>query len=207
MLALLQRNSVKNRRGNEKNKKGERGEKMKSRQQKTRFAVQLARACPIHLGHEYLIREMIGEFGIENSLMILGSRNAPITLRNFFSYTEKKRFVKTIFPPLRVVGLPDFPDSMEKWFAALDALIERAFGKNADVTFFGGCEEDVVFFIENGRKVKLINRFDGTTPKISATEVRDCLVSGRSLDGLVNPLIEKEVRSIFAAKWEKFKKI
>ncbi len=138
--------------------------------------------------------------------MFLGSANHPFTLRHFFSYEERRYFTRKIFPDLRIVPLPDFPTN-EEWFLALDDVLVAAGFDPGQVTFFGGCEEDVGFFIDSGRKVRIVNRFDGSTPKISATEVRDALNKERSLDGLVNPLIADEVRALFKTKWKKFEKI
>ena len=166
----------------------------------------VGRINPLHLGHEAVGEEMLKQFGVENSMLIMGSSNTPFSLRHFFSYEERRGFVKKVFPELKIVGLPDYPTDKE-WLVAMDdLLIARGFDP-LEVVFFGGCEEDILFFYDAGRKCHILNRFDGTTPKISATEVRDCLIYGRSLEGMINPLIAGDVRDLFAQKWERFKKI
>ena len=75
---------------------------------KNSSAVFLGRMNPIHAGHEKVISEMVNQFGIGNSLVIIGSSSADFSLRNYFSYQERRRFIKTIFPQLEVVGLPDY---------------------------------------------------------------------------------------------------
>ncbi|MEI6378545.1 MAG: hypothetical protein WCO55_02715 [Candidatus Falkowbacteria bacterium] len=164
----------------------------------------LGRFNPIHTAHEQVIGDMIKEFGVKNSLVLIGSANAPISLRHFFSYEERRSFIKTIFPELKVVSLPDFGNDQE-WLLALDDII-RLSGATQTI-FFGGCKEDVSTLIDGGKECRIFNRFDGTTPKISATEIRDCLIYGRSLDGLVNPQIADTIQKLFAQKWERFKKI
>jgi len=52
-----------------------------------------------------------------------------------------------------------------------------------------------------------LNRFDGTTPKVSATEVRDALIKGRPLEGLIEPALISDLENRFIEKWEQFKKI
>ena len=89
----------------------------------------------------------------------------------------------------------------------LDDLLIASNLDPSKTIFFGGCDEDITFFIEAGRKCKIINRFDGTTPKISATEIRDSLIYDRSLDGKINPIIENDLRICFKEKWERFKRI
>jgi len=171
-----------------------------------KLGVFVGRMNPIHNGHVAVIREMVNRHGVENSLVIVGSSNAPFSLRHFFTYHERKELIKKIFPEMRLVGLPDYHNDKE-WLAALDDVLRVADPSLSEVTFFGGCEEDVRFFLEAGRDCTILNRFDGTTPKVSATEVRDCLIAGRSLDGLVDEAIQTELEKLFAEKWEKFKKL
>jgi nicotinamide mononucleotide adenylyltransferase len=149
---------------------------------------------------------MINEFG-DNCLLIVGSANAPFSLRNFFSYQERRNFIKKIFPEIKVVGLPDYPNDNPQWLIALDDLLVAVFKRKEKIIFFAGCEEDVYLLVETGRSVRILNRFDGSGPKISATEIRDCLIHNRPLEGLVNSAIATEIQKIFRRKWEKFKKI
>lgn len=110
----------------------------------------VGRMCPIHLGHEEIIKKMIKECG-ENSLVIVGSSNAPISLRHFFSYEERRGFVKKLFPEVAVAGLPDYPTDGE-WLTALDDIIAIAKVNPREAVFYGGCEEDIRFFLEAGKK-------------------------------------------------------
>lgn len=178
---------------------------------KPEIAVYTGRLCPIHLWHECHINSMRDRFN-SRFLQVLWSSNAQPSLRNFFNYEERRAFIKALFPDQKIVWLPDYSTDSE-WLVALDDLIiafawfeskEELLDKTV---FVGWCEEDVDFFYQDWRKVEIINRFDGSTPKISATEVRDALIHSRSLDGLVNPKIQEEVKTLFASKWEKFKKI
>ena len=169
-------------------------------------AVCVWRICPIHLGHQKVLDAMIKKFGIKNCLLVIGSSNAPLTMRNFFSYVERKGFVETIYPDLQVVPISDYPTDSE-WLQALDDILRFGGLSPKEVTFFGGCAEDIEFFLEVGRKHEIMNRFDGSTPKISATEVRDALIQGRPLDGLLDPRIVDGVRGAFKGKCERFKKM
>jgi hypothetical protein len=117
-----------------------------------------------------------------------------------------------IYPePFSIVGLPDY-NSDEVWLSALDDILLSVFGNESisphrELVFFGGCEEDVEFFIKAGRKVHIMNRFDGTTPKVSATEIRDDLLYERSLEGKLPPVIIPSVQEEFKKNWEIFKRI
>jgi len=171
-----------------------------------KFGVFVGRLCPIHLGHERTIERMIADCGVENCLLVVGSSNTPMSLRYFFNYQERRKFVKMIFPKIKIVGLPDYNNDGQ-WLLALDDLTNLANTKSLSVVYYGGCDEDVRYFTDDGRKTKIVNRFDGSTPKISATEVRDALIQNRNVSGLVNKKIEKEIKKLFAEKWEIFKKM
>ncbi len=165
----------------------------------------VGRMCPIHLGHEEIIKKMVGECNAD-CLVIIGSSNAPMSLRHFFSYEERRRFIRKLFPEVAMVGLPDYPTD-EEWLVALDDILLVAGINPGEAVFYGGCEEDIRFFLEAGRKYSLLNRFTGETPKISATEVRDALVHNRDLARLLSPAVAEEVKNTFRFKWEVLKKM
>lgn len=170
------------------------------------YAAYCGRFNPVHVGHEAVSREMLRLFGPAKCRLIVGSANTSQSLRHFFSYEERRRFIKAIFPDVRVMPLGDFTSSDDEWMVALDDLLVSS-GMNPDKTvFFGGCEEDIIFFLKRNRKCHILNRFDGTTPKVSATEVRDSLIHDRPMDNYLNPLIEEKVRSLFKVKWMDFQK-
>jgi bifunctional NMN adenylyltransferase/nudix hydrolase len=172
-----------------------------------KYGAYVGRFNPIHLAHKHVLAEMLHQHGPQNSLLIIGSANTPWSLRHFFSYDERRGFIKKMFPDVRIVGIPDFPNSDLIWLQALDDMLHAAGIDPEEVTFYGGCEEDMRVFVENGRHYTIFNRFDGTTPKISATEVRDALMFDRALDELVDPSIADDLSKLFKEKWEKFKKL
>lgn len=166
----------------------------------------LGKLGPIQTGHEVVIQTMFKMFGPEKSLIIIGSSNSNISLRHFFSYQERRHFIKTIFPEAKIIGLPDYLNN-EEWLIALDDLLKETSFNPSTTTFFSGCEEDIVFLSQAKKKYHIVNRFDGTSVNISSTEVRDCLIHNRSLEGFINPIIETELRGLFNQKWEEFKKV
>lgn len=162
----------------------------------------VGRFNPIHLGHEAVIAKMLQQFGAENSLLILGSSNAPFSLRNFFSAAERKKFIQIVFPDLAITGLSDFPTDAQ-WLTELDKLLLARKFDPAKTVFFGGCNADLAFFLDAGRKCQILNRFDGTTPTVSATQVRELLSNDKSIKNFLNPLIASEVQEIFIQKQQK----
>ncbi len=162
-------------------------------------AVYVGRFNPMHLGHEAVIAAMLKQFGAENCLLILGSSTAPFSLRHFFSFAERTDFVKTVFPKLKIIGLPDFPTD-QQWLAELDKILLAKNFDPAEVVFFGGSPDDLVWFLEAGRACQILNRFDGTTPIISATQVRELLANDKPIKNFLNPLITNKVKKLFAEK-------
>lgn len=171
-----------------------------------KFGIFVGRFSPTQLGHEMVANHMIKICGPENSLLVLGSSNATMSFRHLFSYENRRSFLKKIFGDILIIGMPDYPSDRE-WLMALDDILSLKKIRPQDATFFGGCEEDIHFFLEAQRKCEILNRFDGSTPRISATEVRDALIQGRSLEGLLNPTIMEDVQNAFAINWNQFKKM
>lgn len=140
-------------------------------------------------------------------LVVIGSSTNPMSMRHFFSYEQRRKFIRMIYPePFPIIGLPDYT-SDKVWLSALSDIIGSVLGYEDIITFFGGCEEDIGFFIKTGQSVHITNRFDGTTPKVSATEIRDDLLYGRSLEGKLPPIIIPSVQEEFKKNWEIFKRI
>lgn len=175
------------------------------------FFASIWRLNPMHLWHESIINSLSKEVIEAKFLQILWSSNAKFSLRHYFSYTERREFFKKVYPNVPVVGIPDYKTD-EEWLLALDDLLMSHFWLSSrqevkqKVTFLTWSTKDVSFLIDDWRLVKIIDRFDGTTPKISATEVREILIHWKSLDWLLNPKIQNDVKIVFQSKFDKLKK-
>jgi nicotinamide mononucleotide adenylyltransferase len=167
-----------------------------------KYGAALGRYCPLQLGHQRVIQEMIDQS--ERSLLFIGSANAPWSLPLFFSYMERRNFIRTIFPTINIVPLPDFSDN-QTWLCAIQDILISAGMDPKETTFFGGSDEDVlVLNEEGGYETKIVNRYDGTTPVISASQVRDALIHDRSLEGMLDNRIIDSVREVWNHKWPEF---
>ena len=165
-----------------------------------KFGVFVGRINPMHLGHQVQIDLLIKAFEKQH-LVMLGSCNKPISIRHLFQHEDRSEFVHAVHPAARIVPLPDFDDN-QSWFTALDHLIQASGGDPKETVFFGGCEEDVLFYNGTGRKVYIVNRFEGMTKNVSGTEIRDALIEKRSLEGLLDPQIIPLVQERFAVRWD-----
>lgn len=166
----------------------------------------VGRFCPMHVGHQAMIGGMVKAFP-ENHIVMIGSCNEPMSMRNLFSYGDRHDFIAEKFPSCRVVGIPDFGDD-SSWFKYLDDLIALAGGNPETTAFIGGCREDVEWYYRTNRQVHIVNRFSGTTTNVSGTEIRDHLISRNRerLIELIDPQIIDIVQERFDLRWDEFRR-
>ena len=82
----------------------------------------IGRFQPLHKGHEAVIKQAMEQ--AEQVMIIVGSAHSPRNTRNPFTFEERKRMIKAVFPQPEVVVLPvsDYP-SDHKWVAAVQSLV------------------------------------------------------------------------------------
>ncbi len=194
---------------------------------KYRIGIFIGRFCPIHLGHMRVIEQLLKDFG-ENHLILIGSCNSSWSLRNFFSYKDRKDFIKSLYPNVKLLGLPDYPEDDNIWFTHLIDSIERITGLEVDIPnigwtdkplfpspkhgevepiFYGGCDEEIQFIQNRGFNFKIVERFGEASINVSSTEVRDCLIHNRDLKDKIHPLLIDKVKELFKYKWNEFRKV
>ncbi len=187
------------------------------------------RFTPIHLGHENTLLTAIQENDIV--VVFIGTTALPPleenqSYKNLIPLHKREYLIKKIFPTISIVHIADthikwnIKEDNKAWVNKLDTLIDEIVPGEKNITFYGWCEEDISFFLDEGKNVRIVNRFDGdTSPVISATQVRDYLVWLEHTEpnievrkiklrdkNLVNPLIVDDVVTIFSEEWAKFKK-
>jgi nicotinamide mononucleotide adenylyltransferase len=129
----------------------------------------VGRVNPLHKGHVRAIGEMTLHHG-KHSLLMIGSPNEPLGLRNLFTYHERRDFAKTIFPDLNVVPIPDFRHD-DDWFNALLDITEAVFPFFHRLNLYCGDVRDIESFNHKGKlNVVALGRYKEQI--VSATEVR-----------------------------------
>lgn len=161
-----------------------------------KYAIFISRVSPLHIGHQNTISTMINDVGIKNSLMLIGSSNSVYDERLCFNYMQRKEMVKTIFPDLTVCGLPDYKHVLidptyTVWKTHLWDMIRLKFSdaNTENTIFYSGSEEDVFFFVEEGYRVKIVNRIN---IPVSATDVRNQL---RTKNGDITGLVDERLKN------------
>lgn len=124
-----------------------------------KYGAIIGRMCPMHLGHRTIIQAMIDNHGYKDSLMMIGSCNAPQSMKNFFDYGQRKSFIKKIFPKLRIIGLPDFHPRNDLWLEQLDDTLRVAGFEPSEVQYYAGTSEDIEVLIGNNRAYKSLDRY------------------------------------------------
>lgn len=189
--------------------------------------VYVGRFNPFHLGHNNVIEIMMKDFG-DNHLIMIGSCNEPIGLHNPFNYKEREAFIRMCVPQVNMVGIPDYHGRNELWLHHLRANIlnfthmneivpdigwadfkykpeicEK--GLNIRPVFYGGCIEELAYFISRGFKTKIINRFDSEYD-MSSSKIKDSLIRGKALEGLIPSRLIHPLQKAFAERWDSFLK-
>jgi len=167
------------------------------------FGVFVGRMSPLHYGHQRVIEKMVDRHGRERSLAILGSTNVPLGPRHFFTFEERLRFFKTVFPEVRVTGLHDLNDDGE-WLVLLDEFLKEHVIDPDKAIFYGGCAEDLTLYATLGKKkTYVVDRFEDGRPVISATEIRKLLSEQKydELDGLMDERIKEDVIKVFEDRY------
>lgn len=155
--------------------------------------VYVGRFNPLHKGHVRTLEQMVLNHP-RLCLLMIGSCNAPLGLRNLFTYRERRDFIRLLYPNLRIVPLADYP-SDDDWFSALTDLVEAAFPFYHRVNLYCGDVADISTFQHQEKvTVQVVDRYEEQV--YSATEVRHALMMDQR-DNLVNLLPPQLVQPVY----------
>ncbi|MCK5017914.1 MAG: adenylyltransferase/cytidyltransferase family protein [Candidatus Peribacteraceae bacterium] len=149
------------------------------------IGVLVGRFCPHHNGHTALINEMIHNHGHLGTLIVVGSANSPISENVPFTYKERTDMLRTIYPDIKIAGIPDFTGDDSLWLSFLDDVIKLTFRamRRRRVYFYAGSIEDVEWYHKLGRDVVIVNR---GTEGVSGTLIRERISQGKSVETLMD---------------------
>lgn len=97
-------------------------------------ALVVGRFQPFHNGHRALIQKAIED--CVEVVVGVGSSTAPQSLRNPFSFEERRQMVAAVFPGVRVVAIPDIHDP-PRWAShvlAITGPVDRVYGNDTSTT-------------------------------------------------------------------------
>ena len=65
-----------------------------------KIGIYLGRFQPLHINHEKIIKQMINDFGYDNSILIIGSAHTNDE-RNPYSLDDRIKMIKNSFPDIK----------------------------------------------------------------------------------------------------------
>jgi len=155
----------------------------------SKLAIFIGRCQPLHNGHKYIIDKMIEESGIENSLVILGSKGEPNTAWNPFTVEQRHKMIKSVWPDINVTAIEDMPTN-EKWMNHLSWLINWIYeGEVKEITLYCGDDSKVATLFteyEFGNVRTVLTRDEFDIFDISGTLIRLEMLQPRKLPLILN---------------------
>jgi bifunctional NMN adenylyltransferase/nudix hydrolase len=104
----------------------------------------IARAQPFHNGHKAVVDAALEK--AKEVIIVVGSSFASRTIRNPFTFDERKSMIKAVFPQenVKVVPVSDYPYDDNKWVAAIQGVVYSAMKYTPDPIKIGliGHEKD-----------------------------------------------------------------
>lgn len=148
------------------------------------YGVFVGRFSPLHNAHISIINYMIQHFKEENCLVLIGSCNSKLDLKNkqIFTYSQRKEIIRSVFADISIAGLPDFKDvdsdpTYAQWHENMWDIIHLKFPEatKENVVLQSGDPMDIRFFTEREYQAHFHDRHECL---ISATKVREILMRG-----------------------------
>lgn len=104
----------------------------------------ILRGQPFHLGHKAIIDAALEQ--AKEVIAVVGSSFAARSVRNPFTFEERRSMIKAVFPEdrVKVVPVSDYPYDDNKWIAAVQNVVNGAISWSADPVKIGliGHEKD-----------------------------------------------------------------
>lgn len=163
--------------------------------------------CPIHVGHQASIGAMLAEHDHDKSMVIVGSIAQKPSYRVLFDFKTRAGWLRRIYGPhMQIVGAPDFPHDDAQWALFVRHLVSAWTNgeseNGAKVTLYAGSTDDVcdALLKSPNYELKIIDR---GSINVSATMVRDKIIAGESIDGLVPSMLKSEIYELGRSRFKK----
>ena len=145
-------------------------------------AVFIGRFQPLHKAHESIIHDALKV--AEEVIVVVGSSYAAPTLRNPFTFEQRREMIKCVFPidAVRVVPVMDYPYNDKKWINAVKnaVMTARSYTPDPMTTVLVGHSKD-----ESSYYLNLFPSWDSIdfgVPEqgmLNATDIRERLYKAR----------------------------
>ena len=134
----------------------------------------LGRFQPFHNGHKAVIDEALKQ--AKEVVVVVGSSFAARSIRNPFTFEERKSMIKSVFPDdsVKVVPVSDYPYDDNKWINAVQKIVDETVPYTQDVGLIGHSKDHTSYYLNIFPRWKdhvEVPNVDGT----NATDIRNCL--------------------------------
>lgn len=151
------------------------------------YLVFIGRFQPFHKGHEFVVREALAR--ADKLIMLIGSANSPRTLKNPFTFDERKAMILKVFGDKNIICLPldDDPYNDQKWLARVQSAVYGVAGTGAKVGLIGHHKDDSSYYLSLFSQLGRVNL--PNHENVSATPIRQAYFDGGAVDGRVSPQV------------------
>ncbi len=173
----------------------------------------IGRFQPFHKGHERVVQR--ATLMSKNVLVLAGSAETASSIRNPFSFNERKEMINSVFPEVIVEPINDYTYNDTKWVTEVQRIVTEVALKIANPDGFGingtadirigliGCEKD-----HSSYYLKLFPQWDNVAVEflnpLNATDIRNMWYNGNWSDRSMVP--EYLSHSVFNQINEMFEK-
>ena len=159
----------------------------------------IGRFQPFHNGHRAVVESALEQ--AKEVIIVIGSSFASRNIRNPFTFEERRKMIRSIFPQnnVKIVGVSDYPYDDNKWVASVQSLVLSAMSFTPDPIRIGliGHEKDGTSYylkiFPTWGNVSVPN-VDG----VSATDIRERLFNKDALFKDLLPDVDAQVANYIA---------
>ncbi len=107
----------------------------------------LGRFQPFHNGHKAVIDEALKQ--AKEVVVVVGSSFAARSIRNPFTFEERKSMIKSVFPDdrVKVVPVSDYPYDDNKWINAVQKIVDETVPDAKDVGLIGHSKDHTSYYL------------------------------------------------------------
>ena len=132
----------------------------------------IGRMQPFHNGHKAVIEQALQL--AREVVVVVGSSFTARSLRNPFTFAERKSMIKSVFPSERVKVVPvsDYPFDDDKWVSNIQTIVEQTVPTASDIGLIGHSKDNTSYYLNIFPKWK--NHIEVSNVEgINATDIRN----------------------------------
>jgi bifunctional NMN adenylyltransferase/nudix hydrolase len=136
----------------------------------------IGRFSPFHNGHKSVIEQALNL--AKEVVVVLGSSFAARSIRNPFTFQERKAMIKSVFPSdrVKVVPVSDYPYDDTRWVNAIQRVVDETAPDAQDVGLIGHSKDSTSYYLNIFPRWKNhveVPNVDG----INATDIRNKILN------------------------------